>query len=89
MWNDAIAALKNTGDVAAFVNAVGPDLVKDFRAVQALPGAAAFESWLGYQLVGELGKAGLSPTLAALVLAGVKTLAAPAPAAPGYPDTGA
>ena len=66
-WSSAVDSLKATGDVAAFVAAVGADLAKDFQAFSALPGVQAFEAWLETILAAELAKLGLSATLVGLI----------------------
>lgn len=70
-WSDAIANLKKTGDVPAFVTEVATDLAKDFQAFSALPGVKAFEDWLAKILISELGKINLTPTLAGLIAAAI------------------
>ena len=71
-WTDATSALQKTGDAGAFVATVAADLAKDFQLFSTLPGAKAFEDWLGQVLIQELGKLNLSPTLVGIISAAIQ-----------------
>lgn len=66
-FSDAVATLKSSGDIPAFIAGVAGDLQKDFQILSALPGVKTFEAWLASIIEAELAKIGLSPTLVSLI----------------------